>query len=582
MDASTRAAEGGEGREVTRGPAATGNDFAVRDSAFTVVANGRIHTVQQAPEALPAFLDDAPGTPLEDWLPAAVASRLRHALKSALRTRRFVCEEVADAEVCIEFTAVPQGRDRVLVLLRDVSEHSHALAEMQELAYRDDVTQLPNARYLERELETILSATRLTDGRVALICLHVDQVTSQGIASAVQRQDDVLREVAVRLGRELRRVNEGDPVDYERYSAVARTDFRQFAVVLPSIEDGGDAEAVAQRLLATLREPIELENGRISVGVHAGIALYPQDGRDARTLLDNAGAAVDDARGSDTDGGCRFYSGTARLRALQRKDIEVQLRAALDAEAFDIHYQPIVSAENYAPESLEALLRWPTTLVATRSIARIVALAEHTGLIGAIGAWVLRRACLELRALHDAGHVPLRLAVNLSVQELFDPALPDTVAAVLAEAGVDASLLDFEITEYMLFRDSMKNYAGCRALKELGVGIVIDDFGTGACSLGHVAHAPVDALKIGRAFVAGAPTSPRDLAACAASARLADSLGLGLVGTGVETEEQAALLREAGCGRLQGFLFSRPLAAEALPGFLDPAGDRQYRVGRHE
>jgi len=533
------------------------------DVALVIGADGSVHSVLKAPGD-----GDADGLDSVEALWAGpVVDRVRQLARGTLKSREFTCETIAADGQDFEFTFVAQGRDRVLLLMRDVSERSLALAHIQQLAYVDDVTKLPNRKFLRRELDAILDNLRLTEGRVALIYFDVDQGTSQGMFYNPRRQERVLRELAARLMQELRGVNDRNPVDYERYSAAARIDYSQFAVVLPSIEGGEAAERVTRRLIDSLTRPIRIDEREIRVAVKAGIALTPQDGTDSGSLMEKAAAAMDVARSSATEN-YKFYTGTAKLPALQRKDMELELRSALDREEFALEFLPIVDAETTDVVAVEALLRWPQTLFAARSIAQVVSLAEHTGLILPIGEWVLRTACARIAALRAAGHRGLRLAVNLSVQEFSRPDLAETIAAAIDESGLPPAALQFEINEYMLFRDAMRELQACRALRALGVGLTVDDFGTGACSLSHLAHSPVDTLKIDKTFVEHAPDSPKDRTACVAAASMARELGVTVIAEGVETEAQAELARKIGCDQLQGFLFSRPLGADELLRFL--------------
>ncbi len=537
------------------------------DVVLTVAADGAILGILQAPGSGDSDLQRTVGEKLDALWRGTVAARLRETVRAALRSRRLQREAIDCDGSLFEFTVLAQGRDRALVLARDISQQSEELSQIEELAYLDEGTRLPNRKFLRRELDTILDNLRLTEGRAALIFFDIEHLESHGIGYNPRLQEQVLKELATRLSHELRGVNQSTPSDYERYSAAARIDFRQFAVVLPSIESGDDAEAVTCRLLESLQQPIRLDDRSVSVAARAGIALFPQDGTDSDTLFENAAAAMEDARSGGGDS-YKFHSGTVGLPALQRRDLEVELQAALKQEEFVLKFLPIVDAGSGAVQAVESLLRWPQTLFATRSISKLVALAEHTGLILPIGEWVLRSSARQLREWREAGHDDLRISVNLSVQELARADLAGNVSAILDDCGVDPAGIVFEITEYMLFRDAMKDYEVCNALKALGAGLTVDDFGTGACSLTHLAHSPVDAIKIDNSFVANAVDRPADRAACAAAAALARELGVTIIAEGVETAAQAGLMRELGCDLLQGFLFCEPQTADGIDAYL--------------
>jgi len=373
--------------------------------------------------------------------------------------------------------------------------------------------------------------------------------------------------LSTRLTRGLRGVNQPESKDQERYSIVARIDYRQFAVVLPIIQAGSDAATVAGRLSESMQQPINTGSREVTVCVSTGIALFPQDGADAETLFENAAAATTDAKSSRT-ARQRFHSGTIKERALKRQDLELELRSALEREEFDLNYLPIVQPDTGNAVTAEALLRWPQTVFGARSIEKLVSLAEYTGLIVPIGEWVLRHSCTQLYAWHSAGHPDLRLAVNLSVQEFSRADLVRRIAIILDECSIDPHFIDLEITEHILFRDAMKDFARCTELKELGARIVVDDYGTGACSLAHLSRSPIDAVKIDGSFVTHSGTNPDDRAACAAAIAMAHALNLKVVAESVETEEQAALLQELGCDYLQGFLFCEPKPATEFSDYL--------------
>ena len=541
---------------------------AVGNMVFVVSLDGLICNVLQAPERISSTeLQNLDGSSIDSLWPAEVAERFKENIKRTIRSRQVYSEEFEDEGGHHECIFVAQGRDRVLVVLRDISEQRIEISRMQNLAYVDEATKLPNKKYLLEELEKVAELLRLKEGRAAVICFDIEQIDTHSSSYNPRQQDVILKELAARLTHELRGANQPDPVDYDRYSVAARIDFRQFAVVLPSIESGCDAEAVTERLIDSLQQPIKVGDRKTTVTVRGGIALFPQDGTDAETLFGNSTAAMEDARSSQADS-FKFHSGTVKLRALQRKDLELELKTALDRQEFTLNYLPIMDANNRSVHTVEALLRWPQTTLGTQSIKKVVSLAEHTGLILPIGKWVLQKACEQLHLWHDAGHEELRLAVNLSVQEFSREDLARTISEVLRNWKIDPQCVDFEITEYMLFRDAMKEYKTCRSLKDVGVGITVDDYGTGACSLAHLAHSPIDAIKIDNSFVEYSGTSASDRAACAAATALAHQLGIKVIAEGVETEEQAQLLREQGCDFLQGFLFCRPSSAAEFSGIL--------------
>lgn len=507
--------------------------------------------------------------------PTDITGQIRASIKRTVRSRRSVCDDFEDAADGngLEFLYVPQGPERALIVVRDLSEQKMALSRARALAYTDEATGLPNREFLFSELQRITDVQRLKEGRAAVICIYVGQIDDHGYALNATQQDEVLTQLARRMTSHLRGSNDDTIVDYERLSIAARADFRQFCVVLPSIENGEDAEAVATRIIDDLTQPVTIARRTLTVHAFAGVALFPQDGTDPAALFENAAAAMEDAR-NDPGVPCKFHSGTVRLRTLQRQDLEEELRSALEERRYSLNFLPVVDVTSRAPLIVEALLRWPETILGTQPTRRIVQVAERTGLIIPLGEWVLRHACEQLRAWRAAGHEQVRLSVNLSAQELASDSFADRVNRILSETGVEPADLDLEIKEHMLFREALRDYAACNAIDALGVRLVVDDYGIGACSLAQLSQSPVSAIKIDNTFVASVVDSDRERAACAAATAVADKLGIDVIAEGVETEQQARILQEQGCSYQQGFLYSQPLNDADILDYLAEAASR--------
>ncbi|MDJ0938741.1 MAG: bifunctional diguanylate cyclase/phosphodiesterase [Woeseiaceae bacterium] len=511
-----------------------------------------------------------------------IGVRISRNIRRVLRDRCYCSDEIREGEggTNAEFIFVAQGRDSALVVVRDLANRDGELTRMHKLAYIDETTGLPNRELFLIELKNIIEFQQLREGRIAVMTIHIDKIDESRGAFGPAQQDAVFAELAQRLRKDLRGANSDDKSDYDRRSVIARTDFRDFAIILPSIESGADAEAVAERVIASIARPVRVGNRDLKLKAYAGIALYPQDGAEAEALFENAVAAMEDASCShDID--VKFHTGTVKLRTLQRQDLELELKTALDTEEFDVNYQPVVDAKTGRIRSVEALLRWPESILGTQSTRKIVSIAERTSLIVAIGTWVLRRSCEQLKTWKDKGYESLRLSFNISPQEFSRSDLAQSISAALIRAGLQPSDLDIEINEHILFRDAMKNYSTCRALKRLGVGLVVDDYGIGSCSLAHLSHSPVDTIKIDNALVAHLETSGRDNAACDAAISMAHALGLEVIAEGVETEEQARLLTDLGCDMLQGYHYYSPMSGDEIAGFLElSATGRRTRIVR--
>ena len=530
--------------------------------ALVVNKDGEVSEVMHAPEGMmtPESVDAL-------WS-AETGKHVRNSIQRVLRDRTFFSEDVdLDANSgSAELIYVAQGRDRVLLIVRDTSRHRQAMSRMRKLAFVDKVTGLPNREYYMEELRKVCEHQQLREGRAAVICIHVDDKHE---TIGADRYGAVLQEMAQRMVRELRGTNSLDDQDYERRTVVARIDFHRFAIVLPYIETGVDAESVTERLMQFIQQPIDVDGTALTTHVYAGIGLFPQDGSNAETLHTNTFAATEEARAGQPGNIC-FHSGTVKLRTLQRQDLEIELKTALESGSFRLNYLPIVDADSHDIRSVEALLRWPDSVMGSHSTSKIIGIAERTGLIVPIGEWVLRESFRQLRIWHDAGWSDLHLAINFSMQEFSRPDIASRMAALMLEAGIQPEYIDLEITEKMLARDALTAFQVLDTLKALGIQLHVDDYGTAACSLAQLSHSPIDGIKLDNSLVSAAESCAKDHAACQAAIASAHALGLAVIAEGVETQQQVDSLRESGCDMLQGFYFTTPLGASEMQNYFEP------------
>lgn len=547
----------------------------VENFVFVLDDRGTVRTVVELPQtARDLFPESIQGESIDDVWPREAASSIRKIARQVVRSRqvRTLHMEVAEWQREFEFIVLLQGRDSVLVVARDISAAQKRNARLEELAFNDEITSLPNREWLSRELDGAIERIRLHGGRAAIICFDIGDLDVIVRATSQRTRDLLLRELAGRLKNDLRGANSPDEPDDERYSAIGRLDVNRFAVLLPSIETGEDAATVTERLVDLLEEPLCTDGRSISVNVAAGIALHPQDGDTAEELLASSVTAVEDAKLSMSQQ-LKFHSGTVRMRAVERQDLEHELRAALDEGEFVLAFQPILASKGGQVAAAEALLRWPKPLFGAQAISEVIAVAEYTGLILPIGEWVFSQACEQLKQWHDAGHAALRVAINVSAQEFARADLVERTTRIVDQVGVAASGIVLEITERLLFRDSLNDYAVCRALKEFGVDLSVDDYGTGVCSFDHLSRSPVDSVKIHPNIVARSATGGPSQAACAAVTAMAHALDIHVIAEGVETEEQASMLAEIGCDYLQGFHLGRPVEAAELATLFEQHGN---------
>jgi predicted signal transduction protein with EAL and GGDEF domain len=333
----------------------------------------------------------------------------------------------------------------------------------------------------------------------------------------------------------------------------------EFVVVLPEIKRSEDAAHVAQKVLEQLSQPVLAEERELSVTPSIGIAVFPDDGRDAETLIRNADAAMYHAKELGR-ANYQFFTAEMNQAASRRIALEKELRRALGNDELRVYYQPIVAAASGQIAGHEALVRWQHPERGLLAPSEFIQLAEETGIILKLGEWVLRQACRWATFIGVERGLPV--SVNLSPRQFNDPRLAQTVAAVLRETGLPARLLELEITETTAMQRPELTLGTLAGLKALGVSIAIDDLGTGASSLQHLRRFPLDKLKIDRSITLALPGDPDQSSIAAAIVALAHALGLEVVAEGVESEAQRAFLQRCGCDFIQGYLAGAPLDAD--------------------
>jgi diguanylate cyclase (GGDEF)-like protein len=441
----------------------------------------------------------------------------------------------------------------LLELAADISlglEYIEKEGKLHNLANYDLMTGLPNRDLFRDRLEQSLSRARHHGRHVAVMMLHIDRLKEINSLHGQHVGDMLLREAARRL-RGL--VREGD--------TVARAGSSVFSAALADVAHTRDVILVARKITNVFAEPIDLEDTEFYVTIRIGIAVSPEDGDDVDTILKNAEVALNISQ-REAGSTYRFYTPEINTRALERFEIEQELRHALERNEFIVHYQPVVDMNTGTITGCEALLRWNNQTLGPVSPGRFIPVAEETDLIVPIGEWVLQTACEQGRRWHEQG-LKLRLAVNISAKQLRRTEFPDTVLTILRKTGVDpaSSSLTMEITESELMEDAEGTAKLLKNLQARGLSISIDDFGTGYSSLSYLKRLPVDTLKIDISFIRDITRSHDDAAIVKAIIALAHSLDMKVVAEGVETQEQYTALRAIGCDAAQGFLFSPAVLA---------------------
>lgn len=441
-----------------------------------------------------------------------------------------------------------------IAVIQDISQRHQAEARLVYMANHDAVTGLPNRHLFNTRLQEMLADAEGTGG--ALLLLDLDNFKGVNDSLGHDMGDRLIVEAAERLRGCVR------PGD-----TVARLGGDEFAALLPGAGGSGGAEPVGSRILNAMAEPYVIDGHELFVTASVGIALLPAHGRDAAMALKNADTALYDAKGVGGNA-LRFYTQEMGSHAVRRLKLKMALRRAMEREELHIEYQPILHAAGGKIVAVEALARWTSRELGPVPPAEFIPIAEETGLIHPIGAWVLTEACRQTRALHDAGHTDLRVAVNLSGRQFQQRELEQVVANALDDSGLPAEFLELELTESVLMRRPERAASIVRQLRAWGVGVSVDDFGTGYSSLSYLKRFRIDNIKIDRSFVRDVHTNPEDQSIVQAIVALARSLQLGVVAEGVETVEQLAFLRRLGCQHMQGYLFSRPLTPAQLTPFL--------------
>ena len=441
-----------------------------------------------------------------------------------------------------------------------------------KLAYFDALTGLPNREQLRNRLNSALAAAKQHQRMLAVLYLDLDNFKRVNDTLGHAVGDELLCLVASRLRSSLRADDKVEELPSARLSHIARLGGDEFIVILPNIRSADDAAAVAGRLISELQEPMRLAQHTLVVTPSVGVSMFPADGVEADILLRNADLAMYFAKRKGP-GMSAFFDATMNDAALHRFTLEAKLRGALERGEFALHYQPQFDVSTGGVSGMEALLRWTNDELGVVPPVEFIPVAEETGLILSIGEWVLRSACRQAKSWADEGLPVARMAVNVSGQQFVLKDFPQLVAAIIKETGIEASMLELEITESVVMKDEAWAEQALAQLKEQGVMLAIDDFGTGYSSFGRLRHFAVDRLKIDRSFMTSLIDCSDDRAIAAAIIAMSRSLRINVTAEGVESFPQLLFLQEHECQEAQGFLFSRALPAADAHKLLLRAAD---------
>jgi diguanylate cyclase (GGDEF)-like protein/PAS domain S-box-containing protein len=446
--------------------------------------------------------------------------------------------------------------EEIACFVVDLSQNKQNQEKLNHLAYHDALTDLPNQVLFKDRLKQAIALSRRNDQMQAVLLLNLDRFKTINDSLGYTAGDRLLQSVAQRLTSCVR---ESD--------TVARFGGDEFAVLLTQIPRAQDAANVARAIKQALDQAFLFEDQEIFVSSSIGISMYPHDGRDTAGLLKTAGVALDRAK---VQGGnnFHFYTAGGTTRALKQLVLESNIRPGLERSEFFVQYQPQVDVRGFHLVGMEALVRWQHPSLGLLYPGEFVTIAEETGLIIALGDFVMRAGCAQNKAWQDKGLTPLRLSVNFSARHFQQTTFITDIAHILKETNLDPRWLELELTESSIMKDPEQAIEKLHELKLMGIRVAIDDFGTGYSSLNYLKRFPIDTLKIDKTFVSDVCKDPHDTAIVRAIINLGHALDLTVVAEGVETKEQLQYLSALECDVVQGFLFSKALSAKAFEELL--------------
>ena len=454
----------------------------------------------------------------------------------------------------LSISSIKNERNKIvnyICVFADISNIKKTEDELRFLAHYDTLTELPNRLLLTERLEHSLERAHRKRENVAVLYLDIDRFKEINDSLGHPYGDLLLQKVAKKIEDLLREED-----------TIARVSGDEFVMIIEDVKSPNDAAIVAQKILVELNDPMTLNEHEVTITVSMGVAVSPMDGTDAVTLLKNADTALYRAKDLGRNS-FEFFSADMATSSFELLYLHSALHNALKNDEFVVYYQPQFEMQTGELLGAEALVRWNSHEMGLVPPGRFIPLAEDTGLIVALGEWILRQACFQMKKWLDAG-MPLKyIAVNVSGRQLSRDNIVETLRKALSDAQLDAKYIEIEITESVIMKDEL--YIDLlNSLKELGVRLSIDDFGTGYSSLSRLKHMPIDKLKIDQSFVSGIPFDKDDMNITQAIIGLADSLELDVIAEGVETKEQAEFLVKEGCKKVQGYLYSLPLTVVDL------------------
>ncbi len=479
---------------------------------------------------------------------------IKTVLPLTLAGKKYLMESIIDnttrKEMCDLLSAANEN------LKREIDNRRQAEEQLQGLAYHDTLTGLPNRAFFLAALDHAIAVAERSAAMLAILFLDLDGFKTINDTLGHASGDKLLAETAKRL---VATVRKGD--------IVARIGGDEFVILCESIAHPEAVKAITDKIVASFDSAFNINGQEVFITTSLGAALYPTNGHCAEELLQNADSAMYKAKelGRNQSVLCTQQMQQDIYEYMQLSN---HLYRALERHELILHYQPQIHSDSYKIIGAEALVRWKHPVLGLLPPGKFIPIAEKTGLIHAIGEWVVRTACRQNKAWQDAGLPKIPVTVNLSILQLNKPSFVQQIDAILAETGLEAQYLELELTESIVMHDLLTTVKALAALRKRGIAIAVDDFGAEHASLQYLTQLPIDKIKIAKPFVQGMEANKKDAAIANAMLEMAKKMGVRAIATGIETQQQVSLLKHAQCQEMQGFYFSKPLPAEDLARLL--------------
>jgi len=443
-----------------------------------------------------------------------------------------------------------------IAIINDISSLKESQQRAEFLAHHDPLTQLPNRRLFNARLEHAMQRAHRDDSKLAILFIDLDnfKTINDGLGHPIG--DKVIQKVGQNLNLLLR-----------EQDTVARIGGDEFILILEDIENVEDVASIVGKIHADFKQPVEIDGNELHVGASIGVSIYPDDGIDVVSIVTNADAAMYRAKEKQKGSYC-FYTTELTSQALERLQLENQLRKAIKLKQFLLYYQPQYNTLTGKLAGAEALVRWNSPELGFVTPDRFIPLAESTGLIIPLGEWVLETACKQLKTWRDKGLILERLGINIAGDQIQHSDIIEKTKNIIHKNDIPAHCIELEVTENFVMQQPKSAIKTLEKLKEIGISLAIDDFGTGYSSLSYLKLLPINKLKIDRSFVKDIPHDENSKAIVNAIIALGKSLQLKLIAEGVETQHQRLFMEEAKCEEVQGFLYSRPISEEEFSQLL--------------